>query len=424
VRIALVTFGSRGDVTPLFALGSRLRSLGHTVRLVTHREFEPLAAREGLEFRGVAGSYSAYLTTPAGRRALGIPTNSPRGLRALFAPLRESAEAIYADTWEATADVDAIASSALAAHVAGLVASLRDLPFAMCPVVPAIRSRHLPHAGMPPLPLGQAYNRLSHSIGHWLTATGGADVQARWVREARRLAGARAFHPLRAITLVPVSPTVVPRPLDWPDTAHVTGFWLLPNRAAGDVPERVRAFVESGPPPLCLGFGSMPDDDPDSLRAIVRESLRRLSARAVVVAGSGGALFGFEASDTNVCEVPSVDYGWLFPRVKAVIHQGGIGTASYCLRAGVPQVTVPYCLDHAFWAWRFRRIGVAPPAVNRHRLTADNLTAAVRRVLDEPGFAETSRALAPAIESEDGVDRAAALFLAHANGPAARATAS
>ena len=40
------------------------------------------------------------------------------------------------------------------------------------------------------------------------------------------------------------------------------------------------------------------------------------------------------------------------------------GTAAACLTGGVPQVVIPYCLDHHFWAWRMRELGVAPPSID------------------------------------------------------------
>jgi UDP:flavonoid glycosyltransferase YjiC (YdhE family) len=145
------------------------------------------------------------------------------------------------------------------------------------------------------------------------------------------------------------------------------------------------------------------------LRAIVLDAIRRLKTRAVIVTGSGGALFGFGQRD-DVCEVKFVDYDWLFPRVSTVVHQGGVGTASFCLTAGLPQVVVPYCLDHRFWGWRLQELGVAPRALPRHKLTASALALTVRQVVEEPGYLKTAAALAPSIRAEDGLNRALSIL--------------
>ena len=54
--IALVTFGSAGDVHPMLAIGRRLRQRGHRVVLLTNPAFAADAARVGLEFRPVGSA--------------------------------------------------------------------------------------------------------------------------------------------------------------------------------------------------------------------------------------------------------------------------------------------------------------------------------------------------------------------------------
>lgn len=409
MRFTFIAFGTRGDVTPLVALAVSLQSHGHRIRLVSHPEFEPLARQYDLAFHPVAGSFQALLATAEGRRALGVPTNTPRGLSGLMSSFRDDPEAVYHDAWQAAADADGIVCSAVAIHVAALVAFYRDVPIALGLPVPSTPTRRLPHSAMPPWPLGGLYNRLSYAAADRLIARGASEIFAAWQREARRLGGARPPAPLRLTTLVGVSPLLVPRPDDWPASAHVTGFWHLPYQPA-EPSDALHSFVTRGEPPVCLGFGSMADNEPAGLRAIVSEALARAGVRAVVVTGSGGAVGGVGES---ILEVPYADYEWLFPRMRAVIHQGGVGTASFCLRAGVPQVTVAYCLDHRFWAWRLRELGVAPPGLRRHRLTAASLSAAIRLVLDDAGYGRRAVAIAPQVRAEDGLGRATRILAAH-----------
>src|SRR6266511_84378 len=100
MRFTATAFGSRGDITPVVALCARLRGEGHAVRLASHREFEPLARQHGLDFHPVPGSYQDLLSTVEGRRAVGVPTNSPFGLRGLFASFRDAPEGAYRACWE------------------------------------------------------------------------------------------------------------------------------------------------------------------------------------------------------------------------------------------------------------------------------------------------------------------------------------
>jgi sterol 3beta-glucosyltransferase len=413
MRITLIAFGTRGDVTPLVALGSRLRLAGHQVELLTHAEFETFVAQHGIDFRPIDASYQRFVATPEGRRALGVPRNTPFGLTGLFTPFRGCAEAVFRASWQACADTDAIVASPLAAMVARLIAQAKGVPMAVASPIPPLGSRHLPAPVFPPLALGAGYNRLTHFLSRVLVQRGASRVFDAWTREAQRVAPG-ANRPVPTLTLVAVSPVLVPRPVDWPESTHVTGFWFLPAQGPRAVPPELRAFVEAGPPPICLGFGSMADDNAEELRAVVLETLARLNTRAVVVGGSGGALLGFGNSE-RVCEVSFADYDWLFRNVSVVVHQGGAGTAAFCLTAGVPQVVVPYCLDHIFWAWRLRQLRVAPPCIRRHRLTASAMTNAIREAVENPAYRTRAAELAPKISSENGLDRAVRLLEDHFN---------
>ena len=44
MRIVIIAPGSRGDVQPYIALGKGLQNAGHSIRLVSHSNFETLLA--------------------------------------------------------------------------------------------------------------------------------------------------------------------------------------------------------------------------------------------------------------------------------------------------------------------------------------------------------------------------------------------
>src|SRR5205823_4359246 len=67
---------------------------------------------------------------------------------------------------------------------------------------------------------------------------------------------------------------------------HVTGYWFL-DKPPGWVPSpELRAFVEAGPPPVTVGFGSIPNDPREDLTALVLEALSRAGRRGVLVIGA------------------------------------------------------------------------------------------------------------------------------------------
>lgn len=50
MRIVIIAPGTRGDVQPYIALGKGFRNAGHSIRLVSHSNFESLVTSYGLEF--------------------------------------------------------------------------------------------------------------------------------------------------------------------------------------------------------------------------------------------------------------------------------------------------------------------------------------------------------------------------------------
>jgi UDP:flavonoid glycosyltransferase YjiC (YdhE family) len=63
---------------------------------------------------------------------------------------------------------------------------------------------------------------------------------------------------------------------------------------------------------------------------------------------------------------------------------------------------VPVLVDQPFWADRLHRLGVAPPPLPMHELTADTLSDALRTCLDRPSYRERAADLARRIGGEDG----------------------
>jgi sterol 3beta-glucosyltransferase len=411
MRLTLLAFGTRGDITPLVALGLRLKADGHQVLLASHPEFELLAKHHGLGFRRIPVSFQDFIATSEGRRALGVPRSSAFGLLGQFGPFRECAEDVFREAWHASEGADGIVASPIAFRIGSLIAAGRGVLLAVGLAMPCFPTSSMPHPVFPAWRLGGVYNRATYRFADFLVQRGAEAVFSSWQREAERITGHKPG-PVKTVALLAVSPLVVSPPPDWPADIHVTGYWWLPKSQDVTVPDHLRTFIEAGPPPICLGFGSMMDDNPGELRAIVLDVLDRLHLRAVVVGGSGSALLGF-GDLPNVCEVPFASYDWLFPKVSAVVHQGGAGTASFCLTAGVPQVIVKYCLDHTFWAWRMSELGVAPPGLVRHKLKASALAAAIRRAVDDPRFRSRAAALAPRICAQDGLANATRILYAH-----------
>ena len=56
LNIVIQVVGSRGDVQPFIALGTRLKRSGHTIRIATHDVFEQFVRDSGLGFFPIGGN--------------------------------------------------------------------------------------------------------------------------------------------------------------------------------------------------------------------------------------------------------------------------------------------------------------------------------------------------------------------------------
>jgi UDP:flavonoid glycosyltransferase YjiC (YdhE family) len=391
MRILIVTAGSRGDVAPYTGLGRRLQDAGHQVALAAHDAFAGLVGAGGLEHRSLPGDPLEMV-----RARTRAPT--PEDARAVFATFLDGlGDGVLA----AAADRDVLLTAFGPAPLSRLVARALGLPSLGVYLVPGVPTREFPPPGRPapdpPTPDGNL------AAGRELLAQAGglyADVLTRLHDQLGRPGGT----PIGAVPPDdwPIchgySPTVLPRPADWPDRVDVTGYWWPAYPTGWRPPDDLVEFLDGGPPPVYFGFGSMAPDQAERLAEVITEAAGRARVRAVVQSGWAG-LRGAGADVHTAADVP---HEWLFPRMAAVVHHAGAGTTGAGLRAGVPAVPVPVLLDQPFWADRLHRLGVAPRVLPLAGVTADDLAEAVRTCVDDPRYRRRAAELARRIGAEDG----------------------
>lgn len=176
------------------------------------------------------------------------------------------------------------------------------------------------------------------------------------------------------------------RPDDWPAWFVQTGRWRLPEEPRID--PRLLDFMAAGPAPVYMGFGSWGVHDKKVVTDVALEALRITGDRAVLQAGMVDARRSFPEHVYVGDELP---HDWLFPRMKAVVHHGGAGTAGAVATAGVPGVIIPAFFAQAVWGDVLLRKGIGA-MLPRRELRADRLAAALRAV-DQPEVRARAREL-------------------------------
>ena len=229
-RITILAYGSRGDVQPFLALSLRLAQEGFAVRLAAPEIFRPAIAETSIEFASLPGDPTELINTLV-QKAGSNPLKLMRVVVRYALPIGIS---VLRAAREAARDADLILHSFLMTIAGYEVARERSVPDLSCQLFPFLPpTRSYPALGFPVLGLGEGYNRLTHRLA--ATAFWQSNRLAySWVRRKTRslppLTGwpFKEGNPHRPEILVAVSPSLLPRPVDWDTKTHLTGYWFVP----------------------------------------------------------------------------------------------------------------------------------------------------------------------------------------------------
>jgi UDP:flavonoid glycosyltransferase YjiC (YdhE family) len=418
LKILISTLGSRGDVQPYLALAVGLQQAGHHVTLATSHNFTEWIQSYGVNAHPTRFSAQEFMQKPETQATL-KSGNPVRQFRMMREVMSQSAAAMD-DMWSAAQAADFVVQSGTG--VGGLEAvSQLGLPAAFSYVIPFAPTRAFPSFFLGPLrfSLGAGYNHLTHTLMHRVLWSGmGGPMTNQWRKKLglqpwRSYGEQRAYaQPLGIPSLYGFSQHVIPRPADWDVLQHITGYWFLDPPADWQPPLDVLRFLESGPPPVYVGFGSINVGDSDSKTRLVLRALEMSGQRAVLLTGWGGLTQ--LTAPPNVLFVDNAPHAWLFPRMAAVMHHGGAGTAGAGLRAGVPSIITPLTGDQCAWAERAVKLGVGPRAPGINRLTAEKLAEAIHTAVSDTAMRARAAALGEKIRAEKGVARAVEIIERHA----------
>jgi UDP:flavonoid glycosyltransferase YjiC (YdhE family) len=197
-----------------------------------------------------------------------------------------------------------------------------------------------------------------------------------------------------------------PQP-DWPSQARASGFAFYDGRHEGEMPVKLREFLDSGPPPIVFTLGSSAvwvahDFFKESITAA-----QRLGRRAVLLIGDDRNMPDALPEDVIVAEY--APYQALLPRACAVVHHGGVGTTSQGLLAGVPTLIVPFAFDQVDNADHARRLGTSRTLYHR-KYSAVTAADELGVLLGKPAYADNAKRVRERLKLEDGAATASDLI--------------
>ncbi|MCF2872215.1 hypothetical protein L0664_14160 [Octadecabacter sp. G9-8] len=419
--ITFTSTGTYGDILPLLAVGQALQGRGAQVRFGVQAGHVPLIQAAGFEATRILPGMDEICA------GLGITVPE------LIGPLMNKPEYLFRNIWipYLQQTVEAVRAMAVGSDlIAGtfqtaagpLIAEQMNVPF-----VPLF---------LQPLAL-MAPNDPPVGRGLWMFRQSPSGVGVTWNRAMRRVFNmhfklhyGRAFNAVRADLGLPAAQSapyfgyepfidqalcLYPRALHRADPEHTlhldfTGFCFgkAPKALHSAEETRFAAFMAAGDAPVVVTLGSIAQQVRGRFYETALEAARAVGKRVVLLTGADwdGSVQG---DDVFVAEY--LNHETAFAGACAVVHHGGVGTWGEALRAGFPQVVVPFGTDQPDNAARTRDmgVGVGLPAAT---VNVANLTAALHRVLDDPAISRTAQTHAEGLKNMDGAARAADILLA------------
>ncbi len=271
MRIVIIAPGSQGDVQPYIALGKGLKKAGNLVRLVTHENFENLVNSHGLEFWPFKGNVQDIVQSKEMSKVL-----EKGNFLAITLQMAKQGGQNVAIDWAkqglaACQDMDMVLAGMGGLFLGISLAEKLEIPLLQAYVVPFTPTKVFPSVLLPKSlsRLGSSFNRLSHHLTRqfvWQPARSG-DRLAR--QKVLGLSPAPFWEPYNAERLhqYPIlygfSPLAISKPSDWDNKIHVTGYWFLDSASDWTPSSALIEFLEDGPPPVYIGFGSMSNRNPE-----------------------------------------------------------------------------------------------------------------------------------------------------------------
>ncbi|KAM5341392.1 hypothetical protein ACJ41O_014423 [Fusarium nematophilum] len=436
LNVVIQVVGSRGDVQPFVALGKVLKdTYGHRVRLATHPNFKGFVQENGLEFFSIGGDPSRLMAFMVKNPSL-VP-----GFRSIISGdvgerRRDVAEYIQG-CWrscykagDGMATDDDSSEPAARPFVADCIianppsfahihcAEKLGIPLHIMFTMPYSPTQAFPH------PLAniqssnadpQLTNYISYSMIEVLSWQSLGDIINRFRAKCLGLDPVSLIWAPGMLQRLKIphtycwSPALIPKPKDWGPHISISGFCFL-NLASNYTPAPdLQAFLDAGPPPVYIGFGSIVLDDPNAMTKLIFKAVRKTGQRVLLSKGWGGmGADGLRIPD-GVFMLGNVPHDWLFKHVSCVVHHGGAGTTAAGITAGRPTLVVPFFGDQPFWGAMVARAGAGPDPIPHRQLTADKLADAISFCL-KPESLERARELASKIAAERGSDMGAQSF--------------
>ena len=356
MKILIQTLGSAGDTHPFIGIGTTLRERGHDVVVFANEVFSDTVADAGLRFveMGDAEAYRNLANHPA-------VWDRRRGLEVILGAVVEHLEESIALIEAELDGADVLVTSSLG-FGSRMVHDIHRIPLVTAHLSPSLlrSSERLPRTEImlvrdsSPMWMKRLWWRIGDYLVDRIVAPELNSVRATHnLPPVKRVLQEWAIYsPDMTLGLFPdwFGP---PQP-DWAHPVELTGFPLYDQGSQQVIDPRLESWLLDGDAPVVFTAGSANVQARDYFAAAV-DLTQRLDLRAVLVTSN----FEDVPDDlpNNVRYETYVPFSVLFPRARALVSNGGVGTCAQALAAGIPHLVAHANFDQRDNASRLEDLG-------------------------------------------------------------------
>ena len=411
MKAILFSIGTRGDIEPFLAIAQLLNDKKWDVLCVFPEQFRETVESMGLSFKGFGKEFLELLDGVDAKIFMGGRGSTFKRFRVLLrmsrAGIKLSKEIIalqHRIQLEENADRIIYHPKCNYAIVWGMAnpgktIMVSPIPFMAHPI------DHL-------TALGNNYGTLLNRLSFWITNTVKAIVLKRVSRQYRKnnngpritVSSIKKAMLEKENTFYTISPSLFPRPDNWPEQAKVVGYYERDKTVNWQPNEDLIKFLERHEKIVFITFGSMSNSNPTEKTCIIVDVLKKHNIPAIINTSWGG-LEEMSEPPENILFVNNIPYDWVFSKMYAIIHHGGSGTTHTALKHACPSLIVPHILDQFYWSKTITGLHLGPEGISIKNLDAKTFERKLLDLMNNPSYKNNAIIISEKMKTENDIDK-------------------
>lgn len=345
---------------PFLAVGQLLKLRGHDVVCTMPEQFGTLVEETGLRFKSIGPEFVNMLDSEDGKKAMGGGGGS--SLQKLFAMVRlarlgpivnrkmiERQRSVFEEEKPDRIVCNGKSTYPFIYQIEGRHLGVqRPAPIVLLPIPYMHYVKGHAHLVFN-RNLGSILNKLTFKLTNFgLIQSVMSSIQALNLacRIKRREVKDALF---QAKTIYTISPTLFPRPSEWPSHLQVLGYHERTADTNWTPLKELEDFLSKSEKTVFITFGSMTNPAPEAVTRLFMTACEQHGIQAIFNTAAGGLAEPKHYDKNQFHFLEKVPYAWIFPKVYAVIHHGGSGTTHTALKYGCASMVIPHIIDQFAW---------------------------------------------------------------------------